>query len=880
MRVGHGLQVGRVGLRGLALRLLVRLNPGETLGPTGGLRHCRRRHRGRSVTHHHDLLDDLHQDLLHDHFGDARGVGLRPRRRAARRGIRLAVVGAVEREGHRGLLLWRRRGPRVGVPERREVQRHARDGEASEGLLQARHAVLSLAVERHAHVCPITQDAPHQVGENRARTDLHEGSRAARPHGLDLLDEAHRAGDLPREAGAHPVGVRRVRRGLRVGPHHRPRRRKRHPREKLPKLRPGRRHQGAVKGRRYGKPPGRHPLRREQRLDPRDGLLGPGEHHLLRVVVVGHHHRVAKLREHRPHVADGAPHRGHRPGRRRRIAHQLTAMPRDGHQGRLVDHPGRAQRRDLPEAVPSDVLGLHPDGAQHPQEREARHPDGRLGPLRRREPLRLRRAVVVGKHWPRKHHVSHRGVVEARARGVVPDRSRGVLAHRDVPAHADVLAPLPREDERHRPDRIAHRVVHAARRGERRVWLRREVRLRLRQLRREVRRVARDHREARLVRGAEGLLRGARDHAQPRLAGVGRHRIALRREPGGRRVREKHQLRRGRAQPPRVRAGADVLLQRDVEITPAEAEAGHRRAPRVRRIANPRAALCVEVKRALLDGERRVRAIDLDGRRQHLVVQRHHGLEEPGCTSSGLGVTDLRLHRSERAPLPIDAAGLAECDLQPREFRGVPGLRSGSVSLHKLHGLGPVASGLVRPAQRPGLPLRERRIDTLRAPIGGRSDTADDGVHPVAGALGVVEALEGEHRHAFAQQRAVRGVGKRAAVAGLRERRRLAEAHVHEDVVHGVYAARDDQVGLANGEFVDRHGERREGARAGRVGDAVGAAQVEAVGDATRHDVAQQPRKGRLLPRNKPAGDAVADHRRFVFGHARVAQCLEPDRSL
>jgi hypothetical protein len=97
-------------------------------------------------------------------------------------------------------------------------------------------------------------------------------------------------------------------------------------------------------------------------------------------------------------------------------------------------------------------------------------------------------------------------------------------------------------------------------------------------------------------------------------------------------------------------------------------------------------------------------------------------------------------------------------------------------------------------AQRAGLALGEGRVDALAPAVGRGADAADHGVDAVAVALGVVEALEGQHGHALAEEGAVGCVGEGPAIAALGERGRLAEAHVHEDVVHGVDAAGDHQI--------------------------------------------------------------------------------------
>ena len=81
-------------------------------------------------------------------------------------------------------------------------------------------------------------------------------------------------------------------------------------------------------------------------------------------------------------------------------------------------------------------------------------------------------------------------------------------------------------------------------------------------------------------------------------------------------------------------------------------------------------------------------------------------------------------------------------------------------------------------------------------------------------------------------------------------------------------------------QFVHRHGERGERTGAGGVDHAVGAAQIETVGDATGHHVAQQTREGVFLPGHVGVRDAVADLGRLRFVHAGFPQRFHPDAAL
>ena len=100
---------------------------------------------------------------------------------------------------------------------------------------------------------------------------------------------------------------------------------------------------------------------------------------------------------------------------------------------------------------------------------------------------------------------------------------------------------------------------------------------------------------------------------------------------------------------------------------------------------------------------------------------------------------------------------------------------------------------------------------------------------------------------------------ERPGIAGGRQGRGLAEAHVHEDVVERIDAAGEDHVAAAGGQFEhsEVHGPQRAGA--GGVDHAVGAAQVEAVGDPAGDHVAEQPGERVFLPADIGLGDSLDD---------------------
>ena len=254
------------------------------------------------------------------------------------------------------------------------------------------------------------------------------------------------------------------------------------------------------------------------------------------------------------------------------------------------------------------------------------------------------------------------------------------------------------------------------------------------------------------------------------------------------------------------------------------------------------------MERRVLEIELRVRLVDLGSLGQHLVMERHHHLEQASCTSCGLGVPDLTLHRSECTPLTIRAFRRVESQLEATEFGGVACHCSSAVCFDQLDSVGPVTGLAVSVVEGPSLARRHRRVDTLRSSVRTRADSVDNAVNVVAVTLGVFESLECDHTDAFTEHCAVGRVRERPDVFGLRQCRRLRETHVHEDVVHGVNAAGDHQVAITEVQLVDTHRDGRERRGTRGVGDTVGAAQVEAVGDPTGDHVAEQARERALGP--------------------------------
>ena len=258
------------------------------------------------------------------------------------------------------------------------------------------------------------------------------------------------------------------------------------------------------------------------------------------------------------------------------------------------------------------------------------------------------------------------------------------------------------------------------------------------------------------------------------------------------------------------------------------------------------------------------------------MLKGQNGFDETGSARGRFGVADLGLHRTQCAAGRV----VGEHQLESGELGHVAGLRRGAVRLEQFDGRRFIAGALVGAAQCLGLTFGARRVDAGGTAIGGGADTADDRMDGIAVTFGVAEALERQHAHTLADDGAVGGVGERPAVTRRRERRRLGKAHVHHHVVQSVDAAGQHQIGFVQIQPVQRGLQcgQRTGTRG--VDDEVGTAQIEAVGDTSGHDVAEQAGEGALLPHRVVVGDIATDLVRLVLGQAVFQHRLAPDRPL
>jgi hypothetical protein len=283
-----------------------------------------------------------------------------------------------------------------------------------------------------------------------------------------------------------------------------------------------------------------------------------------------------------------------------------------------------------------------------------------------------------------------------------------------------------------------------------------------------------------------------------------------------------------------------VLFEDGVEVRAAEAEGADAGAARLVTATLPVAQLAVHEERRVGEVRLRVRDLDVEARGDLAVVKRERRLQHAGRAGRALEVTDVRLDRSERDAALRNVERRHDVS-QALDLDDVADARGRPVPFHQRVERGPLPGDLPGPLHREALPHGVRRRDALALAVAGPADAPDHGVDAVAVALGVLEALDDEHRGALAHDEAV---GVRVVGTGPRRRQcaDLAELHERRRRHVGVDAARDDDIEVPLREPLDGGRHRGHGRGARRVGHEVRSVQVEDGGDAARDDVRELAR--------------------------------------
>ena len=762
--------------------------------------------------------------------------------------------GAVVRppQGHRHPWRARRRSIRTGS-RRAPLPGRQVDGVAGgadlrqgQGQVPQSRSAPGRRVEGDRGVRSIPQDPVHHTRERVARPHLDERAHAIGRQRLHEVDPGDGSGELSGQQRANGVGLVGIgtRRGVGVDGRHGPGQRDVGQGLCELTLRPG--DEAAVEGRPHGQPPRAQPAPDAGLLERADRVAGAGGDPLLRRVPVRQDESTPHLGDHLLDRRERREHGEHRAPVRAVGRHRPAAGPGGEPQTLRAQHPRRVQRHQLAVAVTGEAIAPHPEAREHVEHPARDRAEGRLRHLRRAQPRVLLRPGALPEHR-RRMHEGRRRLRLQRVEGL---REQA----RQLPAHPHVLRPLSREQQRQRAGGTKPDGGPVRRR----------------------RREPRHGQGGGPLESGPGVFAGLDHEHRPRCVG--------RPEPGARRGRraspiflnrevpqgdrEPRPIGRARGQDLHPAVPGDrrrgVLLEHDVEVAAAKAEgADPGAAAHAPAQPGPRGGVEIERTSAILQA-RQGRA-HLERGRQHPMLQGQGRLDQPRRARRRLRVSDHRLdgpdgHRARRHPrVPVD-------QVQPLDLGAVSGLGSGAVSLQQADVGGAHARLGIGGPEGPRLTRAAGRVDGLRAPVAGAADAREHRVDPIAVPLRVRQALQHDDADALAQDRAVAVAVEGPGVAGLRERRRRREALVHEDVVEGVDAARDDDVGAAGPELHHAHLDGAQGARAGRVDHAVGAAQVQPIGDASGDHVPQEPGEARLLPAHIRAGDAGDD----ILGRLRV----------
>ncbi len=246
-----------------------------------------------------------------------------------------------------------------------------------------------------------------------------------------------------------------------------------------------------------------------------------------------------------------------------------------------------------------------------------------------------------------------------------------------------------------------------------------------------------------------------------------------------------------------------VLFHHDVEVGPAEPEHADPTASDAAGRLGPRAQVGVDGERRAVPIDVGVRVVEVEAGRQHLVVQTANHLEHACCAGGRLEMADVRLHRTERNAVRR-GAGCTEHLGETGEFGGIANPGGCAVCFDRCDRGRVLAGDLPRPLYRQPLTDRIRRGDALALAIAGARDTEDHGVHTVAVAFGVLEALQDEQRGTFTHDEPV-GAGIEGARAGGGEGPDLAELHERRHTHVVVDTPGDGRIEAVIDQPLDRH---------------------------------------------------------------------------
>ena len=153
-------------------------------------------------------------------------------------------------------------------------------------------------------------------------------------------------------------------------------------------------------------------------------------------------------------------------------------------------------------------------------------------------------------------------------------------------------------------------------------------------------------------------------------------------------------------------------------------------------------------------------------------MERQGRLDQPGHPGGGHRVADQGRDRAEDARPP---SGRREGRPQGPQLGAVGRRDAQAVPLDQADGRRVDARPAIGPADRPDVAPRVGRGQARARPSLAMPDPLDDGVDPVAVALGVGQSLQDDHAHPFARHHPVGVLGEGPRLARLARGRRAGE---------------------------------------------------------------------------------------------------------
>ena len=255
--------------------------------------------------------------------------------------------------------------------------------------------------------------------------------------------------------------------------------------------------------------------------------------------------------------------------------------------------------------------------------------------------------------------------------------------------------------------------------------------------------------------------------------------------------------------------GLGRLLQNGVDVGTRHAVRGHRRTPRTLVVVDRPIGCFLRNKQTGVDcGEIVRKTVEMQVLGNNTVVHRQDGLHQAQHAGRGLRVTEVGLHRGQRA-----WTGSAVDARYAVELLGVTYRSAGTVRLDHPDGGGIDTGDRERSLEHGDLCLRGRGEDVLGAAVLVGRGSFDDSKDAVTVALGVGQALEHHDGAALGAHEAVSRDIECMAVSSRRQHALAGGRRVQPLVEHQHHATGERHVALtlvqAAASGVDRHHARR-----------------------------------------------------------------------